>query len=118
MRRNGDSMIIEKDKIEELTDSLVKCNVDSFNTYILCECMKKYYKVENTDEILDRFNEKYFSCFADVQDIQLGDGVDFYSDDVSYFTVKDNDNYDWWRDFKNNCRQSIRKIIENHLEVK
>lgn len=91
---------------------LVKENI----TYIINSLKSKINEIENNKTILHIFNSKYFLDKASMQNLPIGLFGNFYSHELSFFLIDNND-------FKNinyilkQCNLKIKKIIsQNFLE--
>ena len=108
---NFDCYTINLSGYKKLNGSqLAKDNI----TYILNSLKSKISEVENDKKILHIFSTKYLLDNKELENIPIGLFGDFYSQELSFFLMCNND----YKNLKNvfdNCNLNIKKIISKNF---
>ena len=89
---------------------LVKENI----TYILNSLKSKISVVENDKKVLHIFNSKYFLDKKEVENLPIGLFGDFYTHELSFFLIKNND-YLNLKNIFNKCNLRLKKVISKNF---
>lgn len=89
---------------------LVKENI----TYILNSLKSKISVVEDDKKVLHIFNSKYFLDKKEVENLPIGLFGDFYTHELSFFLIKNND-YLNLKNIFNKCNLRLKKVISKNF---
>ncbi len=89
---------------------LVKENI----TYILNSLKSKINLVEDDKKVLHIFNSKYFLDKKEVENLPIGLFGDFYTHELSFFLIKNND-YLNLKNIFNKCNLRLKKVISKNF---